>query len=64
MPGRPDAAAAKDGPISAGAAPPVSRVDDRKATHGLRIHMTEAVQALVAAASPLLTAFAGSFASV
>lgn len=42
--------------------PTISALDDWKAAHGLRISFTEALQALFAAGSPLLTAFAGSFA--
>ncbi len=44
--------------------PTVTRMDAWKKSHGLRIGMTEAVQALIATGSPLLTAFAGSFAPV
>ena len=45
-------------------APTVTRLDKWKASHGLQISMTEAIQALIATGSPLLTAFAGSFAPV
>ncbi|MEO3413872.1 hypothetical protein AAFO92_04335 [Roseovarius sp. CAU 1744] len=45
-------------------APTVTRLEKWKATHGLQISMTEAIQALIATGSPLLTAFAGSFAPV
>lgn len=45
-------------------APTVSQLDDWKSRYGLRVSMTEAVQALIATGSPLLTAFAGSFAPV
>ncbi|WP_135503399.1 hypothetical protein [Roseovarius aestuariivivens] len=41
--------------------PSLSRMDAWKEAHGLRISFTEAIQALVATGSPLLTAFAGSF---
>ena len=44
--------------------PTVTRLDRWKAKHGLQISMTEAIQALIATGSPLLTAFAGSFAPV
>lgn len=64
MQGRSVGAAAAGAPGPARTAPSVTRMDEWKAAHGLRISMTEAVQALVAAASPLLTAFAGSFAPV
>lgn len=51
------------GPVSARLRlPTISALDDWKAAHGLRISFTEALQALFAAGSPLLTAFAGSFA--
>ena len=45
-------------------APTVLQLDDWKSRYGLRLSMTEAVQALIATGSPLLTAFAGSFAPV
>ena len=54
---RPEAASDSD-------VPTVTRLDKWKARHGLQISMTEAIQALVATSSPLLTAFAGSFAPV
>ena len=44
--------------------PTVTRLDKWKASHGLQISMTEAIQALIATGSPLLTAFAGSFSPV
>ncbi|MCR9114956.1 MAG: hypothetical protein NXH84_16880, partial [Rhodobacteraceae bacterium] len=44
--------------------PTVSAIEKWKAAHGLRISMTEAIQALLATTSPLLTAFAGSFSPV
>lgn len=44
--------------------PTVTRLDKWKASHGLQLSMTEAIQALIATGSPLLTAFAGSFAPV
>ena len=42
----------------------VTALERWKAAHGLRLSMTEAVQALLATTSPLLTAFAGSFSPV
>ena len=44
--------------------PTVTRLDKWKKSHGLQISMTEAIQALIATGSPLLTAFAGSFSPV
>ena len=55
-----DASAAEPSPPPAPIT--VRLLDDWKQAHGLRISMTEAIQALVATTSPLLTAFAGGFA--
>lgn len=44
--------------------PTVTRLDKWKKSHGLQISMTEAIQALIATGSPLLTAFAGSFSPI